>query len=165
MSQIILPDRVRHQIEFERQLEELNKRHDWLRYFDRELRALDPHLSLVRARENATEPGLVPGFWHIKRDNPTTLPTFYPLRDEKGGFAEPSYSHLEMMRRNDLQKPGAFEDFVKRQEAGVRAEEKKRELQAEERREEMAERIAHLNNPSVSMTEGWTNSVKGRRAK
>lgn len=165
MSGIILPDRVRHKLDFERQLEQLNDRHGWLRHFDAELRRIDPYLSLVKASEAATQPGLTPGFWHVQRDNPETIPTYIPLTDDEGGFAEPTGHHLEVIRRADLQRPGAFEDFKRRQDERVREIEKRREAAAEERRVELAERIAHHEVPSVSMTDGWTNSVRGRKAK
>lgn len=165
MSQIILPDRVRHKIEFENQLENLNERHDWLRHFDAELRRIDPYLSLVKASEVASKPGLTPGFWHVQRDNPETMPTYIPLTDPDGGFAEPSGYHLEMIRKADLQRPGSFEAFKRRQEERLRGFEREREAKAQERRVELAERIAYMENPSVSMSSGWTNSVKGRRAK
>lgn len=163
MPELILPDRVRYQLQFDQQLEQMNKRHSWLRHFDAELRAIDPYLSLVKASEAADQPGLVPGFWHVKRDNPTTMPTFVPLRDQDGGFAEPSFHHLEMLRRLDMQRPGAFDEFKRRQDELAQQAERRREAEAEERRDEMAERIASKERASVSMTEGWKNSVRGKR--
>ena len=165
MSELYLPDRVRHQIEFERQLEKLNERHGWLKHFDAELRRIDPYLSLVKASENADRPGLIPGMWHVKRDNPTAMPTFIPLRTPDGKYAEPSMYHLEMVKKLDMQRPGALEEFVKRQEQAVAEAERQRANAADERREEMAERIEAIERPSVSMSGGWTNSTRGNRAK
>lgn len=162
MSGIILPDSVRLRMEFDDQLESMNERHAWLRHFDRELRAIDKHLSLVKASENATQPGLEPGYWHIKRDNPTTLPTFIPLRNDKGGFSEPTSAHLELLRRNDMQRSGAFEEFKKQQDALETERQRRKQAAADERREEMAERIEAAERVSVSMNDGWKNSVKGR---
>lgn len=165
MSGIILPERVKLQIEFEKQLEGLNKRHDWLRHFDAELQRLDPYLSLVKASENANQPGLIPGFWHVQRKNPETMPTYIPLMGEKGEFQEPAFYHLEMLRKADLQRPGAFEEFQRRQDERMRAVERQKAEQAEQRVTEMAERIHHLDVPKVSMSDGWTNSVRGKKAR
>jgi hypothetical protein len=164
LSGIILPDRVRIQMEFDDHLSKLDGRHDWLRRFDAELRALDPYLSLVKAQDNATQLGLTPGYWHVKRDNPTTIPTFIALRGPDGEFVEPSSAHLEMLRRSDLQRKGAFDELVKRHDAAAAKAAKLKETQREERVDHMAEIIAHHDNASVSMAEGWTNSAKGRKA-
>lgn len=164
MSGIILPDRVRAQIDFEQQLETMQERHGWLKHFDTELKAIDPLLSLVKASENSTQSGLVPGFWHIKRDNPATIPTFIPLRNDQGGFAEPNSAHLDLLRRNDMQRKGAFEEF-KRQQESINLEKEKANLaRADERRVEMAERLESFDRAQVSMKDGWVNSVKGRKA-
>jgi hypothetical protein len=165
VSGIILPEHVRLQLDFENQLETLNKRHDWLRHFDAELQRLDPYLSLVKASESADQAGLTPGFWHVQRKNPETMPTYIPLTDDKGGFAEPQSHHLEMLRRADLQRPGAFEEFKRRQDERVREMERRKADQAEQRRTEIAERISHLDVPKVSMSDGWTNSVRGKKAR
>lgn len=164
MSQLILPDSVRHQIDFEQQLEQLGTRHGWLKHFDTELRAIDPYLSLVKASDSAEQTGLVPGFWHIKRDNPTTIPTFIPLRNDDGGFAEPNSAHLEMVRRNDLQRAGAFEAFKKKQDNFEIERQRAKDAQTDERRIEMAERIEVMERAQVSMKDGWVNSAKGRKA-
>lgn len=165
MSGIILPERVRLQIEFEKQLEGLGKRHEWLRHFDAELQRIDPYLSLVKASEHATQPGLIPGFWHIQRKNPEAMPTYIPLTSESGEFQEPAFYHLEMLRKADLQRPGAFEEFQRRQDERMKAIERRRAEQAEQRVTEMAERIDHLDVPKVSMSDGWTNSVRGKKAR
>jgi hypothetical protein len=43
--------------------------------------------------------------------------------------------------------------------------ERRKADQAEQRRTEMAERISHLEVPKVSMSDGWTNSVRGKKAR
>lgn len=165
MPELYIPDSARINLNLESQLEKLNQRHEWLRHFDRELKAMDPHLSLVKASEQATEPGLIPGYWHIKRDNPRTMATYIPLRGDKGEFVEPGSEHLDFLRRNDLQRPGAFKELMERVEATQKAREREQEVKAQQRREEMAERIEAMERPSVSMNGKWTNSVKGVRGK
>lgn len=165
MTQLWVPDNARINTELDSQLERLNKRHDWLKYFDRELRAMDERLSLVKASENATEPGLVPGYWHIKRDNEQAIATYYPLRGDNGEFVEPGSEHLEMMRRNDLTKPENFDRLVRQGEAHLRKMEQESKERAQARTEEMAERLESLERASVSLSGDWTNSVKGKRSK
>lgn len=160
---LILPDSVRMSMELEDQLELLGDRHDWLKHFDRELRALDPYLSLVKASESATEPGLKPGYWHVKRDNPSEMDSYYPLEGAEGEFVEPGSEHLELMRKNDLQRPGAFKEFEARHKAVADAKAYRLAEQARERTETMAERIEVIDRAQVSMKDGWTNSVKGRK--
>lgn len=165
MSQLWIPDSARINSDIDSQLEALGERHKWLKYFDRELQAMDEHLSLVKASDAATEPGLVPGFWHIRRHNPGDMATYIPLRGENGEFVEPGSEHLEMMRRIDLHRPGALEEFVRAGEAHLRRIEAERNDRAEERQTEFAERLESVERAQVSMKEGWTNSVKGKKAK
>lgn len=165
MPDLWIPEKARLDRDLEGQLEQLDKRHQWLKFFDRELRAMDPYLSLVKASDTATEPGLIPGYWHIKRDNPNDMATYYPLRGQDGEFVEPGSEHLEMMRRNDLTKPDNFKRLVREGEAHLkRIEDQKREV-SDQRREEFAERLESKERAHVSMTDNWTNSVKGKRAK
>lgn len=165
MPDLWVPDSARIDHDLESQLERLNERHAWLKHFDRELRAMDPYLSLVKATENATEPGLTPGYWHIKRDNPHDIASYYPLRGENGEFVEPGSEHLEMMRRNDLTNPENFKRMVRDSEAHLRRIEDQKRERSEQRREEFAERMESYERAQVSMNDGWTNSVKGKRAK
>ena len=165
MTSLWVPPTAQIDHELDSQLERLGRRHEWLKYFDRELQAMDPRLSLVKASESATEPGLTPGFWHIRRDNEQTMATYYPLRGENGEFVEPGSEHLEMMRRNDLTKPDNFKRLVREGEAHLkRIEDQQREV-GEQRREEFAQRLESKERAHVSMNGKWTNSVKGKRAK
>lgn len=165
MPDLWIPEKARLDRDLDSQLEQLGKRHAWLKYFDRELQAMDPYLSLVKASDTATEPGLTPGYWHVRRDNPNDMATYYPLRGEKGEFVEPGSEHLEMMRRNDLTKPDNFKRLVREGEAHLkRIEDQQREV-SEQRREEFAQRLESKERAHVSMADNWTNSVKGKRAK
>lgn len=165
MTSLWVPPTAQIDHELDSQLERLGRRHEWLKYFDRELQAMDPRLSLVKASESATEPGLKPGYWHIKRDNEQTMATYYPLQGHDGEFVEPGSEHLEMMRRNDLTKPENFKRLVEQGEAHLRRIEEQRKERAEERQTEFAERFESVQRAHVSMKDGWTNSVKGKRAK
>lgn len=164
MTDLWVPDTARINHDLESQLERLGRRHEWLKYFDRELQAMDPRLSLVKASETATQTGLKPGYWHIKRDNEQTMATYYPLQGEEGEFVEPGSEHLEMMRRNDLTKPENFDRLVRQSEAHLQRLEEQRRERAEQRQTEFAERYESAQRAQVSMKEGWTNSVKGKKA-
>ncbi len=158
-----VPESARLTNDVDSQLVALGERHQWLKFFDRELRELDEGLSLVKASDSATEPGLKPGYWHIRRENPGDMASYFPLEGDEGEFVEPSSEHLGMMRRMDLQNPRAFRDFVKRYERLEADRERRRQLEAEERQTEFAERLESHERAHVSMAGKWTNSVKGKK--
>jgi hypothetical protein len=127
---------------------------------------MDPYLSLVKASDTATERGVTPGYWHIKRDNPEDMASYYPLCGEDGEFVEPGSEHLEMTRRNRPEaKPENFNRMVRDGEAHLKRIEAEREAVREQRREEFAERLESKERAHVSMTGNWTNSVKGKKTK
>ena len=163
MTSVILPPEVELRMDLEAQLEKMSRqqeRHSYLRWFNQQLQFLDPYLELVKAAENSTEPALIPGFWHVKRNNPNDLPTFYPIHTQDGGFMEPHMGVLDDLRRWDTSRPGWLEEKRKAQTREfTKREEERQELMVTE----MAERIRHYETPSVSMKSGWVNSVKGKR--
>lgn len=169
MSNLILPDCAVHAAELEAALERLERvrvRAGWLKHFDSELRQIDGCLSLVKAKENALSPGMIPGYWHIKRDNPTTIPTVLPIQGPRGEFIEPHSGILEDLRRLDLQRDGALDELRRAQAKEVEDNRKGSELKQQERIEEMATRIKAYDSPGVSMADtGWTQSKQGRRGR
>jgi hypothetical protein len=91
MSEVILPQEAQYAAELARSLQKVDRvrqRGDYLKWFDRELRQIDGCLSLVRASENSTAPGMIAGYWHVMRDNPRTMPAFFPIRGPNGEFME-----------------------------------------------------------------------------
>lgn len=116
MPEIILPEIVQANTALQDSLETLGAKREragWLKHFDSELKAIDSKLSLVKARETvAFERGLIPGFWHVRRQNGGTLPDSYlPITGPGGQFMEPHSGVLEKLRESDLQRPGRMDEL------------------------------------------------------
>lgn len=159
MSRIILPATAKYNIERERMAE----RHHMLTDFERQLKELDEHSDLVKIHENAEAPGLVPGFWHVRRTDPVTRwQAYIALKGPNGEFSEPHSGHLNMMRDADLQAAGGFERLMKRV---ADEEDKAARLSAwtrAERQQEFMERYLNKSRPSVSFADvgGWRNRAR-----
>lgn len=148
------------------QRERMTHRHSELREFDRELKDLDPLLSLVRAAPHAEDPDLIPGFWHVKRENPIGMDTYLALKSADGGFSEPHSGFIEQLRRQDLQRDGAWDELMKRLTAEEDNRLKAQQETREELKQEFAERYKAHADPGVSMTDtGWTYKKRGRRGR
>jgi len=63
---LLVPD---HVAEDEAREKELDRQENMAVMANRILRQKDPNLSLVWAKENATNPELRPGRWHVERKN------------------------------------------------------------------------------------------------
>jgi hypothetical protein len=136
--------------------------------WDRELKKIDDRLSVRRARVPVrTGSALRPGYWHLIRDNsdknaPVSVTT---IQGPEGEYIEPNSSLLEMVRRNDLWRPGAIrerEEYAAKLEA---EEEKRKEEELEEVTQEAIERFQAGNRAFVSMDRSvpWTQSARARR--
>lgn len=165
-EQLMIPDEVlvRHQLEAQlERISALRERHGWLRYFNDQLRQLDPFLELVKAAENATEPGLRPGFWHVKRNNPADIPTYYPIEDANGNFIDPHMGVLDELRKMDTSRAGWLDEMLAKRR---REYESRKRREKEDRVTELAERIYHYDVPKVAFNDTkWTNSTRGKRGK
>lgn len=138
------------------------------RHWTELLKEIDDNLYMVRSRHWVkTGLPLVPGgCWHIIRDNSdkgapeTIIPLF-----ENGEMLEPGSWVFEMLRRNDLQRPGAIKERQRQEEKIERAKEKQRRVEREERRQEIAERWKAGTQASVSMNKSvpWSQNVRGKR--
>lgn len=139
-------------VERNRRLEQISPRHRLLEWLDRELKALDPRLSLVRATEGAAWP-LRPGFWHVRRDNfPLTDDTYIPITEPDGTYREPTADVLDWLRARDLWRAdnmrAARETYDRDQAARDRAQADR----TDERQDEMAGWIKAIGSPGVRVT-------------
>jgi hypothetical protein len=156
MSRIILPPIALYNAEREK----LTERHHHLKRFDVELKAIDWRLSLVKAAPGAVDRDLIPGYWHIKRDNSQQgVPdTYMPVKGPQGEFMEPHDGVLNLLRERDMGRPGAWEEMVRRMDR--EEEERQRRLAAgrADFREEFADRYKAKANPGVSFSNAkpWT---------
>lgn len=136
--------------------------------WDRMLAEIDPRLTLVKARDWVkTGTSLMPGYWHIIRDNSdrSAPPTVMPITGPHGEYAEPTSRIFELLKQNDLQRPGHAREMREREEKIRQAEEKERERETEERQREIYERWIAGNRTFVSMDRStpWTQNVRGKR--
>jgi hypothetical protein len=158
-----------------RDLEETRRRHsaevkdcvvldrEWTRL----LKQVDDKLYMVRSRHWVkTGLPLVPGgCWHIVRDNSdkgapeTIIPLF-----ENGEMLEPGSWVFDMLRRNDLQRPGALKERQRQVELLEEAQERQRRRERENRQQEILERWKAGDRAFVGWTpEGkWTQSARAK---
>lgn len=127
----------------------LHERHEALRWFDQALKDFDPLLDLVKASENSDDPDLVPGYWHVRRRNAIGFDTYLAITGPDGEFAEPNSGIIEQLRRDDLQRPGAWDELMDRLDREEAAYRRKVLDERSQIREELAERVAFHDNVSV----------------
>ena len=177
MSRLLLPPKVVAEIVKDKHAEERARRRaltERLLDFDdpvcREwqptLTRLDPGLRLGRARPQAYEPDMNvrPGFYHWVRDNgPLTPFTIEPVTGPDDGFVEPDESLLRQLRANDLQNPQVMRAVVAARAKAELDEERGRQEAHERRVAGTVERYRSMEDVSVSMADGWSNTVKGRK--
>lgn len=134
-----------------------------LEWFDAQLKELDPNLTLVRAAEHSTSPDLVPGYWHIHRRNVIGLDTYIAITGPDGEFAEPNSGIIEQLRKDDLQRAGAWEEFEARLDREEESYRRKVLDQRAEMKDEFAGRYKAKANPGVSMADvGWKHRAGAR---
>lgn len=162
MSQVVLPDHVRHNLERELMAE----RHGAWFWFDRALKDIDPRLSLIKAKPNAMAPGMKPNYWHVKRHNDAPAPdTYITIEGVLGEFIEPSSGWLDRFRADDAWNNGGWDAMEKKWAQRAAARVRDRALKSEERVDEFNTRVKAIDNPGVSMAPGWTYRKAGQRGK
>lgn len=136
--------------------------------FDRELKAIDHRLHLVKARDWVKAgTALRPGFWHVVRDNESAPPSVITIEDKDGEYVYPNSSIFDLLRKNDLWNRDVRRDR-KRKEAELEERERKmKQAERKERQEEIYERYKAGTQTRISMNrdQPWTQSVKGTRGK
>lgn len=149
MAQIILPTHVLANMERERQVD---LRIEAAQEFNRLLKEIDPRLGLVRAHERADAPGLIPGYWHVRRRNaPPAADTYMPITGPHGEFMEPHTGVLEELRYADLHN-GGLERIIEAQARARDARTREEDRQREDRVGQMADVIHTLDTPSIRVT-------------
>jgi hypothetical protein len=131
------------------------------------LRKLDPFLRVGRAKEKADGLGVIPGFYHLLRINPSAPIWVMPLHDGNGGFVEPSDAMLDMLRRADMQNEQVMRDEDKRQEREAKSVERAEALAKEQRVDHMMDNWRALDRPKVLFSDDvkWSNKPAGKRGR
>lgn len=133
----------------------------------RELKKLDPLLSMGRGKAGADLFPVREGFFHIVRFNETAPVSVMPPITQRDGvsFAYPDSGELEALKRADLQDPRVVREQL---EARAGAEEVRR-VEAEEHKlllgQEARERWRAASETSVSMAGRWSQNASGKRGR
>lgn len=129
----------------------------------RRLKQLDPYLELIKAKDDATAPGMIPGYYHVLRHNPGAPPSLLPVTGPDGEFVEPTEQLLDMLRAGDLQNERAMEDRRRKDEEQARRREAERQRDTEDRQAEILERWKAATQTSVSMNRDtpWAQNAAG----
>lgn len=121
----------------------------------RELKAMDPYLSVVMVSDRADAPGLHPGCWHVKRTNPGTINTYLPIVGPNGEYRMPDSAIVDQLRARDLWREDsakAIRRFEDQKQADKLADQL--ELRAE-KRDEFLGRVKALRNPGIRYGGSW----------
>lgn len=134
---------------------------DWTR----ELRRLDPLLRMVRAHEYPViGTPLLPGHYHMIRDNQGAPPSVTPVRGPNGEI-DPPGSLLERLKSMDLQDARAVADREREQREVQAAHDRDVERHASARDGELVERVLAATRTQVSMNPDvpWHQNAAGKR--
>jgi hypothetical protein len=140
--------------------------HGVLEEWERELKALDPYLHLIRAKENAITPGLKPGYWHVMRIDPLGgPPTLIVLEGPDGEFREPGAWVYDKLRSMDMWNDRAMREQKRLAKQMEDAQQKRKEREDQDRQEEIMERWKAATQVRVSMSRDnpWSQNAAGRR--
>lgn len=117
------------------------------------LQDYDPDLDLIRAKENATSPGLKPGYWYIVRRpnlNVGRAWGLWEISEPNGDYCMPREEHFDRLREKDAwARPGLYHEYRKRQEEKVRQGEKRDAELHREFREKLNERLKFNHSRAV----------------
>lgn len=139
------------------------------RQWNPELRKLDPHIRIGRAKPMAYVPGVPvrPGFYHFLRDNPGAPPTVSAITGADDEWVEPDSGLLRKLQSNDLQNPAVIVAMRAEQERIKEEEERDKLRDREARQGEILERWAAGTRTQVSLNPDvpWSQNAAGRRAR
>jgi hypothetical protein len=148
-TEIWLPDDLRREQQVEGQLE-------LARHWNGFLKAIDPELSLVLAKDRAEYP-LVPGRWHVRRKNRGAPDSYMPITGPNGEYREPDSGVLdELGRRDSWRTRDGLDRFLREKHATEDQLRKERELRREQLRDELADdfRAARRGAGDEALDEG-----------
>ena len=136
---LLLPEWVQAQ-EINRALaEQADHEIEAARYWNHELKRIDPTLSLVWVPEQADEAELTPACWHICKRIPGSVDAYIHLLGPNGEFLPPGGWMLDWLTANDLWNPRVHRDKQEAKEKVRQAKNRQRKLEAEQRKDHMAE--------------------------
>lgn len=125
-----------------------------LKYWNRELKKIDPYLELVKAQNNTRHPALKPGYYHIFHHRPGGIPNVIVHQGDQGEFREPDSGLLEMLKRGDTWSDRSMKERKRLQKQAERAQRRQEERESNDRLDEITERLKSRNGTSVLVPRG-----------
>lgn len=113
-----------------------------VREINRELQQVDRYLHVVFVSDNAPTgiiPGLVAGRWHVRRSEPGTVDSYWPVVGPNNEYRDLGRHIIDQMKAADLWKDGALEKLNQRRIKRAEREAKAKALKAEQRQDHLAE--------------------------
>jgi hypothetical protein len=106
-------------------------------YWNRELRKIDPGLSIVFGRESADDPWVSPGRWMIQKEVPGQEPLLIPWEHPDGSFRPLSSAVLDFIQEADMWNERNRKERRERQERLREAKRRQVAREAEQREDEL----------------------------
>lgn len=167
---LFVPPRVARELELKRVGEEirlarLTSTGGVMADFNRDLKAIDPYLQLVKAHDTI-EAGtpLKPAYWHIIRHNPGAPPSVMVIEGPDGEYVEPTSRIFDLLKAGDLQNPATTRRLRERNQAIEDAKQRREAREREDRNTEAIERYKAATRTQVSMASApWSQNVAGRK--
>lgn len=128
---------------------QVDRYRETFRHFNQKLKEIDPNLELVRASEDATAPGLKPGYWCVVRHVPGGQPLVIVHQGPNGEYREPDSGLFEELRRGDMWNDRARKDREKAERKARQAREREEEREVADRVDEMTERLRSLKGTQI----------------
>lgn len=130
------------------------------------LQRLDPRLFMVKAHDRI-EAGtpVVAGFYHLLARNDDAPLSVIPIHAD-GEYVEPNSRVFERLAAGDLSNPDVFRAVSNIERDAIKAADRERELNNEQRQYEVRAAVNAATRASVSMNRDypWAQDQAGRRA-
>lgn len=133
------------------------------RQFNRELRLIDPYLEMLFFGADCRVQGAVPSRYHLSRRSPDAPATLIAITGPNGEFVEPSSAIFAKLAEGDLWSSNAVRERERMVREAERARDRKRAREAEERQEEIKDRMNAAFRTQVGWDPKWTQNVAGKR--
>lgn len=125
------------------------------REWELRLKALDPGLRLIPPFQNPPLPDMVPNRWHLARFSEVRGHEVYITIQGPGGeFREMDEAMFDALKKRDMQSNRSRKAAERAAKVRERAIQRSKERTAEDRRQELAERIKHHDSPSIHIPRG-----------
>ena len=152
-----LPNTARQEVERDNQaIVQMVLLDEAIKYFNKELKAIDADLELVKASNNATLAGLRPGYWHVlRKGTPTTI---LCLQGPNGEFREPGSWMFQWLLEQDMWNDATQRERKQRQARADAALAREKERERQDRIAEFNERYKQrttIQVPTMDFKRGW----------